>query len=50
MNVALVSTFGLTSLFAVGGANAAVPEMQRIAVDLRHWMTDKQFSDIHAIS
>jgi chromate transporter len=47
---ALVWTFGLMSLFAVGGANAAIPEMQRIAVDARHWMTDKQFSDIYAIS
>jgi chromate transporter len=24
--------------------------MLRIAVDVRHWMTDKQFSDIYAIS
>jgi chromate transporter len=47
---ALLWTFGLMSLFAVGGANAAIPEMQRIAVDVRHWMTDKQFSDIYAIS
>jgi chromate transporter len=47
---ALVWTFGLMSMFAVGGANAAIPEMQRIAVDVRHWMTDKQFSDIYAIS
>jgi chromate transporter len=47
---ALVWTFALMSLFAVGGANAAIPEMQRIAVDVRHWMTDKQFSDIYAIS
>jgi len=47
---ALIWTFGLISLFAVGGANAAIPEMQRIAVDVRHWMTDKQFSDIYAIS
>jgi chromate transporter len=47
---ALLWTFGLMSLFAVGGANAAIPEMQRVAVDVRHWMTEKQFSDIYAIS
>ena len=47
---ALVSTFGLMSLFAVGGAAAAVPEMHRIAVDVHHWMTDKQFADAFAIS
>jgi hypothetical protein len=46
----LVLTFGLMSLFAVGGANAAIPEMRRIAVDIRHWMTDREFADIYAIS
>jgi chromate transporter len=46
----LVWTFGLMSLFAVGGANAAIPEMHRIAVDVHHWMTDKQFADVFAIS
>ena len=38
------------SLFAVGGANSAIPEMHRIAVDVQHWMTDKQFADVFAIS
>jgi len=46
----LVWTFGLMSLFAVGGANAAIPEMHRVAVDVRHWMTDTQFADVFAIS
>ena len=46
----LVWTFGVMSLFAVGGANAAIPEMQRLAVDIHHWMTAKQFADIFAIS
>ncbi|WP_454625784.1 chromate transporter [Bradyrhizobium cenepequi] len=46
----LVWTFGLMSLFAVGGANAAIPEMHRIAVEVRHWMTDKEFADVFAIS
>lgn len=48
--LALISTFALMSLFAVGGANAAIPEMHRIAVDVQHWMTDKQFADVFAIS
>jgi chromate transporter len=43
-------TFGLMSLFAVGGGNAAIPEMHRVAVDVHHWMTDRQFADIFAIS
>jgi chromate transporter len=46
----LIWTFGLMSLFAVGGANAAIPEMHRIAVEVRHWMTDREFADIYAIS
>ena len=46
----LTWTFGLMSLFAVGGANAAIPEMHRIAVDVHHWMTDRQFADVFAIS
>ena len=46
----LVWTFGLMSLFAVGGASSAVPEMHRVAVDVQHWMTDKQFADMFAIS
>jgi chromate transporter len=43
-------TFGLMSLFAVGGANSAIPEIHRIAVDVNHWITDKQFADVFAIS
>ena len=46
----LAWTFGLMSLFAVGGANSAIPEMHRIAVDVHHWLTDKQFADVFAIS
>jgi chromate transporter len=48
--LALLSTFALMSLFAVGGANAAIPEMHRIAVDVQHWLTDQQFADMYAIS
>lgn len=43
-------TFGLMSLFAVGGANSAIPEIHRVAVDANHWLTDKQFADVFAIS
>jgi chromate transporter len=46
----MISTFGLMSLFAVGGANAAIPEMHRVAVDVNHWLTERQFADIYAIS
>jgi chromate transporter len=46
----LFGYFALLSLFAVGGANAAIPEMHRIAVDVMHWMTDRQFADMFAIA
>jgi chromate transporter len=46
----LAWTFGLMSLFAVGGANATIPEMHRVAVDVHHWLTDQQFADVFAIS
>jgi chromate transporter len=46
----LAWTFGLMSLFAVGGANSAIPEMHRVAVEAQHWMTEKQFADAFAIS
>src|SRR5690606_7114051 len=42
----LAGRFALLSLFAVGGANAAIPEMHRLAVDVHHWMTDRQFADM----
>ena len=43
-------TFGLMSLLAIGGANSTIPEMHRVAVEVRHWMTDAQFADMFAIS
>jgi chromate transporter len=46
----LAWTFALMSLFAVGGANSAIPEMHRVAVDVQHWMSDQQFADAFAIS
>jgi chromate transporter len=46
----LAVRFALLSLFAVGGANAAIPEMHRLAVDVHHWMTDRQFADMFGIA
>ena len=48
--LALALTFATMSLFAVGGANSAIPEMHRVAVDVHHWLTDKQFADVFAIA
>jgi chromate transporter len=48
--LALAGHFALMSLFAIGGANSAVPEMHRLAVEVEHWMTEQQFTDIFAIA
>lgn len=48
--LALAIHFGLLSLFAIGGGNSAIPEIHRHAVEVAHWMTERQFADIFAIS
>ena len=48
--ITLAGYFALLSLFAVGGANAAIPEMHRVAVEVMQWMNDRQFSDMFAIA
>jgi chromate transporter len=46
----LAGYFAVMSLFAVGGANSAVPEMHRLVVDVQHWMSDRQFTDMFAMA
>jgi len=46
----LAGHFALLSLFAIGGANAAMPEMHRLAVEVKGWMSDRQFADLFAIA
>ena len=46
----LMRQFVLLSLVAIGGANLVVPEMHRIAVDVQHWMTDRQFAELFALA
>ena len=46
----LAANFALMSLLAVGGGNAAVPEMHRLVVDIQQWMTDRQFTDLFALA
>ena len=48
--VVLAVQFAIMSLLALGGANAVVPEIHRQVVDLRSWMTERQFADMFAIS
>jgi chromate transporter len=42
--------FAVMAILALGGANAVVPEIHRQAVELRGWMTERQFADMFAIS
>jgi chromate transporter len=48
--ITLAGFFGVLSLFAIGGGNSAVPEMHRFAVDVQHWLNDRQFADSFALA
>lgn len=45
----LALTFSRLSVLAVGGINSTLPEMARIVVNQRHWITPSQFSQFYAI-
>jgi chromate transporter len=46
----LFTLFASLSLVSVGGANTAIPEMHRVAVNVMHWLSDRQFADLYAIA
>ncbi len=46
----LLWQFMLLSFVAIGGANAALPEIHRQVVDIRNWIGDKEFSELFAIA
>ena len=48
--VELALQFLTLSLLSIGGANAIIPEMHLRAVDIEHWMTDADFSQMFALS
>ena len=48
--LALAAFFAVTSLFAVGGVNSAIPEIHRYAVDVQHWLSARQFADSFALA
>lgn len=48
--VTLALQFAVMALLALGGATAVVPEIHRQAVELRGWMTERQFADMFAIA
>src|SRR5215468_6749003 len=47
---ALFLQFAILSFFAVGGASSAVPEMHRQTVEVTHWLTERQFSELFAVA
>jgi chromate transporter len=42
--------FALLSMVAFGGGAGVIPDIQRAAVDLHHWLSAKEFLDLFAIS
>ena len=42
--------FSSLSILSIGGGNTVLPEMHHKAVDSYHWLTNKQFADVFAIS
>jgi chromate transporter len=42
--------FALLSMVAFGGGTGVLPDIQRAAVDVHHWLTAKEFLDLFAIS
>lgn len=45
----VLTAMGL-SLLAVGGAVAIIPEVHRIVVETREWLTPERFAELYAIS
>ncbi|HMO31167.1 chromate transporter [Enterovirga sp.] len=48
--IQLAWRFFLLGFVAIGGANAAVPEMHRYVVEVERWMTDGEFAALFAIA
>jgi chromate transporter len=46
----ILTGFAGLSLIAVGGGIAVVPEMNRLAVDVHHWMDDAHFAQLFALA
>jgi chromate transporter len=46
----IAAMFSVLSLLAFGGGAAVLPDMQRQAVELHHWVTPREFLDMFALS
>ena len=48
--IALATQFAILSLLAFGGGNAMLPEIQRVAVESQHWVSQETFGHLFAIA
>ena len=48
--IQILLLFSSLSILSIGGGNTVLPEMHHKAVDDYHWLTNKQFADVFAIS
>jgi chromate transporter len=48
--VRLAMLFGSLSLVSFGGGNTVVPAMHHDAVDIEHWLSNRQFADLFALA
>ncbi|WP_421995639.1 chromate transporter [Roseococcus sp.] len=46
----ILLAFGTLSLVAIGGANAVLPEMHRLVVEVHGWMDDATFTQLFAMA
>jgi chromate transporter len=46
----IAAMFSVLSLLAFGGGAAVLPDMQRQAVQVHHWLTSREFLDMFALS
>lgn len=46
----ILLAFGTLSLLAIGGANAVLPEMHRLVVEVHGWMDDATFTQLFALA
>jgi chromate transporter len=42
--------FTILSLVAIGGVTSVLPEVHRVAVDVHHWVTDAEFTQMFVIA
>src|SRR6185503_1604118 len=47
--VTIFLRFAVLSLIAVGGVTSILPEVHRVTVDVHHWLTDAEFTQMFAI-